>query len=139
MAYRSVGTAHVHTASLHERPTTELVRDAAHKASLLVAKEIDLARTELQNDMAAEIAMVKRMAVAGIAGIATIDMLLVAAVFALLPYMAGWLAALVVAGVTLVVAIVAGLIGWRLHVARPLARTRKTLVEDVQWMKREIV
>ena len=138
MAYRSVGTTHIHTASLHERPTTELVRDAAAKASLLVAKEIDLARTELKNDVSAELAMVKRMAVAGVAGIATVNMLLVTVVFALLPYTAGWLAALAVAGVMLVVAIVAGLVGWRLHVPRPLARTRKTLVEDVQWMKREI-
>jgi hypothetical protein len=65
-------------------------------------------------------------------------MLLVAAVFALTPYMAGWLAALVIAGVMLVVTSVAAAVGWRYHVTRPLDRTRKTLKEDVQWAKEEL-
>jgi hypothetical protein len=121
-----------------QRPTMELVREVASKTSALLGKEVELARTELKNDFAAELAAVKSLAVAAVAAVLTLNMLLVAAVFALLPYMAGWLAALIVAGATLLVALVAGGIGWRHHVSRPLERTRRTLTEDLQWAKEEL-
>jgi hypothetical protein len=120
------------------RPTLELVREVAAKTSALVGKEVELARTELKNDFAAEMATLKSLAVAAVAAVLTLNMLLVAAVFAVLPYMAGWLAALCVAGATLLVALVAGAIGWRHHVAHPLDRTRKTLTEDLRWAKEEL-
>ena len=131
-------TAAVRPSAWRQRPTMELMRDVAAKASALVGKEVELARTELKNDFAAELSTVKSFAVAAVAAVLTLNMLLVAAVFALAPYVAGWLAALVVAGVLLVVTLVAGGIGWRHHVAHPLDRTRKTLAEDVRWVKEEL-
>ena len=120
-----------------QRPTMELLRGVAAKTSALLGKEVELARTELKNDFAAELATVKSLAVAAVAGVLTVNMLLVAAVFALLPYVAGWLAALVIAGAMLLVTLVAAAIGWRHHVSRPLERTRKTLTDDLRWAKEE--
>lgn len=124
--------------SWRQRPTRELVRAVGATTAALLSKELQLARTELKNDFAAELATVKSVAVAAVAAVLTLSMLLVAAVFALLPYVAGWLAALILAGATLVVALVAGIIGWRHHVARPLERTRKTLTDDLRWAKEEL-
>jgi hypothetical protein len=118
--------------------TPELVRQIASKATQLVNKELELARAELRRDVASELAMAKTFAVAAVAALATLNLLLVAAVFALTPYVAGWIAALALAGVTLLVAIVAVLIGRSKHVRQPLARTRKTLVEDIQWAKEQM-
>jgi uncharacterized membrane protein YqjE len=121
-----------------ERSTTELVREVASTARALVAKEVELARVELRNDFASELATLKSFAVAAVAGMLALDALLVAGVFALMPYVDGRLAAIAIAGVFLVIAIVAGAVGWRHHVATPLARTRKTVEEDVQWAKERL-
>ena len=121
-----------------QRPTMALVREVASTTTALLGKEVELARTELKNDFAAEMATVKSLAVAAVAGILTLNMLLVAVVLALLPYMPWWAAALSVAGVTLVVALIAAAIGWRYHVSRPLERTRRTLTDDVRWVKEEL-
>ena len=118
--------------------TAGLVREVALRSTLLLGKEVELARTEAENDIAAELAMAKGLGVAAVAGIVTLNMLLVALVFALTPYIAGWAAALAVAGAMLLVTFVAGGIGWHYHVGRPLERTRKTLKEDVHWAKEEL-
>jgi hypothetical protein len=121
------------------RSTTELMREVAAKTSLLVGKEVELARTELKNDVVAELVSVKSFAVAAVGGICTLNLLLVGAAVALMGRVGGWWQAIgIVAGVTLVIALVAALVGWRAHVSRPLARTRKTLKEDVQWAKEEL-
>jgi hypothetical protein len=118
--------------------TTELVRQVAAKATLLVQKEVELARNEVRHDVASELAMAKRLGVAAVAGIVTLNLLLMAAVFALTPYVPGWLTALVLAGVALVAALLAGLLAWRAHVSRPLALTRRTVMEDIRWAKEQM-
>ena len=138
MAYVNEGAGRPRNAAWQQHSTAGLVREVASKATLLIGKEVELARTELKNDIAAELAMAKGLGVAAVAGSATLNMLLVALVFALTPYMAGWAAALAVAGAMLLVTFVAGGIGWHYHVGRPLERTRKTLKEDVQWAKEEL-
>ena len=55
-----------------------------------------------------------------------------------MPYVDGRLAAVAIAAVFALVAVVAGTIGWRHHVRTPLARTRKTVEEDVQWAKERL-
>lgn|SRR5512139_352241 len=124
--------------TVQQLSTTELIREIASKATLLVKKEVELARNEFKNDLNAELAVLKGLAVAAVAGLVTLNLLLVAAVFALAQVLPGWLAALCVAAVTLLIAIVAGLVAWGKHVGSPLGRTRKTLKEDVQWAKEEL-
>jgi len=73
-----------------------------------------------------------------VAALVGLNLLFVAAVFALAMKMPGWVAALVVGGVVLLVAAVLGSIGWSRRVTNPLAMTRKTLKEDVQWAKERV-
>ena len=120
---------------LRERSTPELLSEITSKGLLLARKEIELARQELKEDFESEIATLKGAAVATLAGTATINLLLVAAVFALTPYLPGWMAALCLAGVTLVVTVATALLARHWHVEKPLALTRKTLVEDARWAK----
>ena len=114
------------------------MKEIASKATLLVKKEVELARSELQEDIARELAMVKGFGVAAVAAIATVNLVLVAIVFALSAYMRPWIAALCVAAMTLAIALVAAMIAWSNHVREPLARTRKTLSDDVEFVKEEL-
>ena len=116
---------------------TELVSEISSKAALLVKKEVALARAELREQIASELAVVKALALAAVAGVTTINLLLVAAVFGLLPYAPGWISALGIAGATLLIAAIAAAVGWRKHVQRALPETRRTLKEDVQWAKEQ--
>ena len=115
--------------------TLALLREVTSKAVELVRKELELARAELRQDARAEMVTVKALAAAGALGIASLALFLVAGVFGLAHVMPAWAAALLVAGSTALIAFVAGTIGWRRRVREPLAITRKTLEEDVEWAK----
>jgi hypothetical protein len=52
--------------------------------------------------------------------------------------MPGWLAAVLVGGVILVISAIVGYIGWQRRVTRPLAVTRETVTEDMQWVKERL-
>ena len=132
MNHHGVGT------DTEELPTRKLVGEITAKAYLLVRKELDLAKSELHADLRAQLAMVKGLAVAIVAGICGLTMLLVAAAAGLAHVMPGWLAALVVGGVVLAIAAGAGLYGWSRRVRSPLAVTRRTLKEDLQWAKEQL-
>ena len=118
--------------------TLALMREVTTKAVELVRKEIELARTELKQDVHAELATLKALAVAGVLGIVALALLLMAAVFGLALVMPGWAAALLLAGAAAGVALLAGVLGWSRRVTKPLAITRKTLEEDVEWAKERI-
>ena len=118
--------------------TRELVSRLVKAGSLLVAKEVELARAEIKADLQAELGVLKLMVTAAVAAVLGINLLLVSAVFALTHWMPGWLAALALGGVILAVAIVLGLIGWARRVSSPLAVTRKTVKEDMQWAKERL-
>ena len=118
--------------------TAQLIGEITTRMTLLARKELELARTELARDFRAELAMVKALAVAAVAGISALNMLLVAVALGLAAHAPAWLTALIIAGVMLVVAVVAGVVGWRRRVARPLRHTMKTLKEDVQWAKERL-
>ena len=121
-----------------ELSTTQLVGQIASKATLLLREEVELARVELKMDVAAEIAAAKRLGIAAIVAISAVNLFLVALVFALTPYVAGWAAALAIGSILLLAAVVVGMLGWQGRVEQPLERTRKTLKEDVQWAKEEM-
>ncbi|TMA78632.1 MAG: phage holin family protein [Deltaproteobacteria bacterium] len=118
--------------------TTQLVGQIASKATLLLREEVELARVELKKDVAAEIATAKRLGIAAVVGISAVNLFLVAIVFALTPYVAGWVAAGAIGGLLLLTAALVGALAWQGRVEQPLERTRKTLKEDVQWAKDEM-
>jgi len=118
--------------------TRQLLTQLVETISLLVTKEVELARAEIKADLKAELSMVTLLGAAGVVAVFSVSMLLVAAVFALTAWMPGWLAALAVAVVLLVIGGVLALVGWRQRVSVPLAVTRKTMKEDVQWAKERL-
>jgi hypothetical protein len=118
--------------------TRELVSRLLKAGSLLVAKEVELARAEIKADLRAELEMVKLLIAAALVVVLGLNLLLVSAVFALIQWLPGWLAALGLAGALLVVGLGLGLIGWARRVSSPLAITRKTVKEDMQWAKERL-
>jgi hypothetical protein len=118
--------------------TVELVSRVVKAGSLLIAKEVELARAEINADLQAELGVLKLLIAAAIAAVLGMNLLLVAAVFALTGWVPGWLAALALGGVVLAIAVGLGLIGWARRVSSPLAVTRKTVKEDMQWAKERL-
>jgi hypothetical protein len=124
-------------ASLHGLTTRELVVELARQASLLARKEIALAKSEVREDLRAEVRTAKGLGVAAVCALCTLNLLLVAAAFALVEadLLRGWLAALIVAAVVLAVGTVAGLVGWKRRVRQPLDATRRSVQENMRWAK----
>ncbi|SRR6266568_4281114 len=115
----------------------DLVTEIAQKASLLARKEVALAKAEVKEQFRAEVKTASGLGVAGVCALLTLNMLLVAGVFALAEaeIMRGWVAALLVGLVVLVIGTVAGLLAWRRRVREPLPATRRSVEENVRWAK----
>jgi Putative Actinobacterial Holin-X, holin superfamily III len=119
--------------------TVELIKEITAEVGRLAQKQIELAKTEIKADLAAEAKTVGGLGIAALAGLTTVNLLLVTLVLVLARSIAPWAAGLLVSGLTLAVAgIVAGL-AWNKRVRSPLARTRHTLNDDVQWTKDRIL
>ncbi len=127
-------------APLRRMETKELVAETGRKASLLVRKEIELAKAELRADLRAEIKMASGLGIAGVCALLGIAMLLVAVVFALVEggLLPGWAASLVVAAAVFAIGAGAGLWGWAKRVRKPLDTTRQSLQENLRWAKDRI-
>ena len=118
--------------------TRQLLARLLETVSLLVTKEVELARAELKADVKTELDMVKLLVAAGTVALFGVNMLLVAAVFALTVWIPGWVAALAVAVVLIVIGAVLALVGWQRRVSAPMAVTRQIVKEDVQWAKERL-
>ena len=118
--------------------TRQLLTQLLETVSLLVTKEVELARAELKADLKAELDMVKLLVAAGTVAMFGINLLLVSAVFALTAWVPGWLAALAIAVLLLAIGALLALFGWKRRVSAPMAVTRKTVREDVQWAKERL-
>jgi uncharacterized membrane protein YqjE len=97
-------------------------------------EQVRLAKAEIRADVRAELAMLVWLAAAILCALFGLNLLLVAAVFAMakaIP-MSGLIAAIWVAGLLLLVAITAGLVGWSKRVTAPFAKTRESLSEGFQ-------
>lgn len=123
------------TDPLPELSTGELLKQAIEEARALLKAEIGLARDEAMR----EIAAVKRgaiaIAAAVIAALLGLSTLLLAAVLAIGPRP---LTAIIMGAGLLVVASVAGLIGYNLIPNKPLEHTQERLQEDAQVLKERI-
>ena len=115
--------------------TRELLGEISGTASLLVKREVVLAREELKADLRSEVAMAKGLVGALVTGLLGLNILLVAVVFALALVMPAWLAALLIGGTLFIIAVIVGVVSWQQRVTNPLAVTRKTLTETIQWAK----
>jgi hypothetical protein len=122
-------------AELRAQPTRHLLHSAFSDARELVKDEIALAKAELRADLKAELGMVKGLAVSALIALCVLNLLLVAVVLALAHVMPGWGAALVVGLVLTVGAAIIAALAWRKRVTTPLERTRRTLRDDLHWMK----
>jgi uncharacterized membrane protein YqjE len=126
------------SSSARELSNRELLGEITGTASMLVRKEIELAKAELRADFKAQLSMVAMLAVAAVIALVGVNILVVAGVLALGLVMAGWLAGVIVAFVLLAVAGILGYIGSRRIVTNPLAVTRQSLKEDVRWVKERL-
>lgn len=124
--------------SLEALSNRELVKGVLDSATLLVKKEIELARIELRRDLHAEIAMAKRVGFAGLCALWTVALMLVSCALALGAVMPEWAAALLVAAAVLLVGTVTGWLGWSRRVRSPLEATRRSLKEDALWAKERL-
>src|SRR5690242_16877737 len=120
--------------------TKDLVSELASKGRLLARKEIELAKAEIKADLQREVRMAGGLGVAGLCALLTLQLLLVAVVFALMEggILPGWAAALVVAAVVLAIGTGAGLWGWAKRVRNPLDSTRRSLQDNVRFAKERI-
>jgi uncharacterized membrane protein YqjE len=125
---------------LRQMQTRELVTEAGRKASLLVKKEIELAKAELRAQVRSEIKMASGLGVAGLCALIGLEMLLVALALGLMEagVLPGWAAALVIAGVVLAIGAAAGLWGWAKRVRKPLETTQRSVKEDVRWAREQM-
>jgi len=118
--------------------TAELMGKLAAQSAALVEKQIALAKAEVKDDLRSEIEAAEGFGVAGICALTVLNLLLVAVVLALSAAMPSWLAALIVAGVMLLLAAIAALVGRGKLVTKPLAKSRRILEEDAHWVKERI-
>jgi len=119
-------------------PTSELISRTVAQVTELGKTQIQLAMAEARADLKAELRATKGLGIAAWAGLSAIQLLLVAAAFALAQVIPGWAAALALAGVLALVAGIAGAWGWSRRVRTPMERTRREIEEDVQWAKEKI-
>ncbi|GAA0260340.1 phage holin family protein [Cryptosporangium japonicum] len=115
----------------------QLVNDVAAGVSSLVKAEIALAKAEVAQEARKAVAGVAGLAVAAAAGLMIVPLLSLAAVYALSEVMAGYWAALIVAGVWTLIAGIAGLFGaLRLRRVKPVpTQAIEAVKEDVRWVR----
>jgi hypothetical protein len=120
-----------------ERSIGALVGEATSELSLLVRKEVELAKLEMKEQGARAADSAKYLGIAAFCGYLAAVLLSFAAAWGLAEVMPASVAFLIVAVVLGVVAGVAFLAGRkRLHELHPIPEeTVETLKEDVQWLK----
>jgi uncharacterized membrane protein YqjE len=118
--------------ALEEASTADLVREMLDEAKELVKIEVELAKNEVEE----EIAQAKKGAIAlGIAAGCGVIVLCLLAVTLVLALGGTAMIALAVAAVFLVIAGIAAGIGWSIFPKKPLGRTRERLSRDVHQLK----
>jgi len=115
--------------------TVQLLKEIASQGSLLVKKQIALAKTELKADARTEAKVAGGLGLAAVGAIITFTLLLVTGAFALALVLPAWAAGLIVTGiVAAAVGILAG-VSWSRRIRTPLQRSRDELKQDVRFTK----
>jgi len=125
------------TDDLRERGIGELVKDLSSQTSTLVRKEIELARSELQQQAKSAGKGSGMLGGAAVAGLLTLGALTATLIALLSEAMATWLAALIVTALWAVIALVLAKTGQRAlqRATPPAPQTVETVKEDIQWAK----
>lgn len=120
-----------------QRSLGQIVSDVAQDVTTLIRQEMDLAKTELKQEMTKAGKGTGLLGGAGVAGYFVLLFLSLTAMYGLDAVMDTWLAALIVTVVWAIAAAVLGLIGKKeLQESNPqLPQTQQTLKEDVQWAR----
>ena len=124
-----------------QRPSTpELLRSIASDTSVLLRKEMELAKQEIVEAVTARMQAAAAMAAAGFLFIFMLVFLGLAGAVALDRVLPGWAARLVVAGGFLLLAVPAVLFALRRLRKPGLApeETKRTVKEDVEWAKQQL-
>ena len=124
----------------HDVSTVRLVGQVAGDVGTLVKKEVQLARQEVTEGIAARVKAVAAFGVVAILGLFVVGFLGAALAAGLAEIMATWLALLIVAGIFVALAVIAGAIGVLKLKQPPLKpeRTKETIKEDVEWARAQL-
>jgi membrane protein len=122
------------------RSTGDLVRSIGTDTVTLVRKEIELAKQEVKEGIAARIKGIAALAAAGVMGLYVVGFLGAAAAAGLALVVPLWAALLIVAGVFIVLALIAALIGRGVMKGTSIApeRAKENLKEDVKWARAQL-
>ena len=118
--------------------TGELLRRLINNVSELVDREVVLAKEEAKADAIQMGSGAGVLVVGGLFLFSTVAALITAAVIALFSALEPWAIALIVAGVFAVLGAILAFIGYRRVKVEPLAKTRQSLKEDVEWAKTQV-
>jgi uncharacterized membrane protein YqjE len=135
MAIEIMSPSERNPALLEEASTAELVKEAMDEAKELVRLEVALAKEEVKE----ELKEVEHAAISfGVAAGASVIVLCLLAVAIVLAFGGTVLAALLVAAAFLVIAGIAGYLGYGMLPKKPMEKTRHRLEHDVNQLKEHI-
>ncbi len=117
-----------------EVPFGELLQKLAEQAAALGEARIQMARTELSQDLSGQVRRVAVFVAAALLVLFGLQFLVVAAVLALATQLGAWLASLLVSVLCLIAGTTALLIARSRASAPFLKRTREAPVEDLRWL-----
>jgi membrane protein len=122
------------------RGTATLLRSIANDLSTLVTKQIELAKQEVREMVATRARAMALLAVAAVLGLFIVGFLGMAGAEALALVLPRWAAMLIVAGVFVLIAVIAVLVArsqLRAGASKP-ELTQESLKEDVEWAKQQL-
>jgi putative superfamily III holin-X len=126
------------TNAVRDRPTAELMRELTDQTTTLVRKEIELAKVELTEKGKKAGVGAGMFGAAGLFGVGAFAAITTCLILALNTFLAGWLAALIVAVVYVAIAGVLALRGKKqVKQATPPVPERAvdSAKEDLEWVK----
>jgi Putative Actinobacterial Holin-X, holin superfamily III len=129
-----------HPASPVALTNSDLLKELFSDAKLLAKRQFKLAQLEGKRQLQREKTAFEWLGTGGMIAYAAVIVLLVAVGLAIGDAMGGrdWLGALIVGGVLLVAAVVAGGIGWSRRVKQPLPRSRRELTKEITWARHQV-
>jgi uncharacterized membrane protein YqjE len=118
-------------------PTSDLLKQLATQSVELVEKEVELAKSELRQEVAEGKGVAERVGVAAVLALVGLQGLVLAAVFGLARLVPDWAAALMVAGCGILASAVFALVT-RHRMKSALPRTSEVVSGELTWLKKQL-